>query len=138
MLISADLMEICRPSGDKLPSEARAGKNSFPPDPLPFCPIERSVWRVPAHRSFGAGGKRAVSFVQNRFGFRQTNAPELNFQEFCRFIQLPIFDFILQNTPQENMTLSLFIHPMRGYIRNLFTKIIKIRYHNSRDNYSKR
>ena len=31
--------------------------------------------------------KRAVSSVQNRFGFRQTNAPVLNFQEFCRPIQ---------------------------------------------------
>jgi len=57
--------------------KARAGKNSFPPNPLPFCPPERSVWR----------GKRAVNSVQKRFGFRQTNAPELNFQEFCRLIQ---------------------------------------------------
>jgi len=57
--------------------KARAGKNSFPPNPLPFCPPERSVWRA----------KRAVNSVQKRFGFRQTNAPELNFQEFCRLIQ---------------------------------------------------
>ena len=35
-----------------------------PPNPLPFCPPERSVWRA----------KRAVSSVQKRFGFRQTNA----------------------------------------------------------------
>ena len=44
---------------------------------LPFCPPERSVWRA----------KRAVSFAQKRFGFRQTNAPVLNFQEFCRPIR---------------------------------------------------
>ena len=59
----------------------------LPPNPLPFCPPERSVWRAPARRSLGAGGKRAVNSVQKRFGFRQTNAPELNFQEFCRLIQ---------------------------------------------------
>ena len=29
----------------------------------------------------------SVSFVQKRFGFRQTNAPVLNFQEFCRPIR---------------------------------------------------
>ena len=56
--------------------KARAGKNSFPPNPLPFCPPERSVWRA----------KRAVSSVQKRFGFRQTNAPVLNFQKFCQRI----------------------------------------------------
>ena len=49
----------------------------LPPNPLPFCPPERSVWRA----------KRAISSVQKRFGFRQTNAPVLNFQEFCRLIQ---------------------------------------------------
>jgi hypothetical protein len=31
--------------------------------------------------------KFGVSSVQKRFGFRQINAPELNFQEFCRLIQ---------------------------------------------------
>ena len=36
----------------------------LPPNPLPFCPPERSVWRA----------KRAISSVQKRFGFRQTNA----------------------------------------------------------------
>jgi len=46
----------------------------LPPNPLPFCPPERSVWRAPARRSLGAGGKRAVNSVQKRFGFRQTNA----------------------------------------------------------------
>jgi len=54
---------------------------------LLWGPPERSVWRAPARRSLGEGGKRAVSFVQNRFGFGQTNAPVSNFQEFCRPIQ---------------------------------------------------
>ena len=58
-------------------AKARAGREFLPPNPLPFCPPERSVWRA----------KRAVSFVQKRFGFRQTNAPVLNFQEFFRLIQ---------------------------------------------------
>ena len=30
---------------------------------------------------------RALAGRQKRFGFRQTNAPESNFQEFCRLIQ---------------------------------------------------
>jgi len=58
-------------------AKARAGKNSFPPTPLPFCPPERSVWRA----------KRAVSSVQKRFGFGQTNAPVSNFQIFSRPIR---------------------------------------------------
>jgi hypothetical protein len=52
-----------------------AGRQAFFPNPLPFCPPERSVWRAPARRSLGAGGKRIISSVQKRFGFRQTNAP---------------------------------------------------------------
>ena len=58
-------------------AESEGGRKFLPPNPLPFCPPERSVWRA----------KRAISFVQNRFGFRQTNAPQSNFQEFCRLIQ---------------------------------------------------
>jgi len=46
-------------------AESEGGQKFLPPNPLPFCPPERSVWRA----------KRAVSSVQNRFGFRQTNAP---------------------------------------------------------------
>jgi len=57
-------------------AESEGGQKFLPPNPLPFCPPERSVWRA----------KRAVSSVQKRFGFRQTNAPVLNFQEFCRLI----------------------------------------------------
>ena len=34
-----------------------------------------------------AAAGRSVSFVQKRFGFRQTNAPVSNFQEFCRPIR---------------------------------------------------
>src|SRR3989344_4226999 len=58
-------------------AESEGGQKFLPPNPLPFCPPERSVWRA----------KRAISFVQKRFGFRQTNAPQSNFQEFCRLIQ---------------------------------------------------
>jgi len=58
-------------------AESEGGQKFIPPNPLSFCPPERSVWRA----------KRAVSFVQKRFGFRQIIAPELNFQEFCRLIQ---------------------------------------------------
>ena len=59
-------------------AKARAGREFLSPQ-LPFLPAppERSVWRA----------KRAVSSAQKRFGFRQTNAPELNFREFCRLIQ---------------------------------------------------
>src|SRR3989338_6546335 len=58
-------------------AESEGGQKFLPPNPLPFCPPERSVWRA----------KRAINSVQNRFGFRQTNAPVLNFQEFCQRIQ---------------------------------------------------
>jgi len=40
-------------------AESEGGQKFLPPNPLPFCPPERSVWRA----------KRAISFVQNRFGF---------------------------------------------------------------------
>ncbi len=58
-------------------AESEGGQKFLPLNPLPFCPPERSVWRA----------KRAISFVQKRFGFRQTNAPVLNFQEFCQRIR---------------------------------------------------
>jgi len=57
-------------------AESEGGQKFLPPNSLPFCPPERSIWRA----------KRAVSSVQKRFGFRQTNAPELNFQEFYQRI----------------------------------------------------
>src|SRR3989338_11155540 len=39
-------------------AESEGGQKFLPPNPLPFCPPERSVWRA----------KRAVNSVQNRFG----------------------------------------------------------------------
>src|SRR3989344_1787150 len=45
-------------------AESEDGQKFLPPNPLPFCPSERSVWRA----------KRAISSVQKRFGFRQINA----------------------------------------------------------------
>ena len=47
-------------------AESEGGQKFLPPNSLPFCPPERSVWRA----------KRAISSAQKRFGFRQTNAPE--------------------------------------------------------------
>jgi len=58
-------------------AESEGGQKFLPPNPLPFCPPERSVWRA----------KRAVSFAQKRFGFRQTNAPISNFPIFARPIR---------------------------------------------------
>jgi hypothetical protein len=53
----------------------KRGRAKIPsPNPLHFCPPERSVWRA----------KRAVSSVQKRFGFRQTNAPERKLQVRAR------------------------------------------------------
>jgi len=63
-------------------AESEDGQKFLPPNPLPFCPPERSVWR-PAR-----GG--AVSSVQKRFGFRQTNAQTKN-RSFKRFsVTLPV------------------------------------------------
>jgi len=47
-------------------AESEGGQKFIPPNPLSFCPPERSVWRAPARRSLGAGGKRAVSSVQKK------------------------------------------------------------------------
>ena len=60
-------------------AKARAGREFLSPQPpfLPAPPERLGFWRA----------KRAVSFVQKRFGFRQTIAPQSNFQEFCRLIQ---------------------------------------------------
>ena len=46
-------------------AESGGGQKFLPPNPLPFCPPERSVWRA----------KRAVSSVQNRFGLCRIIAP---------------------------------------------------------------
>jgi len=55
-------------------AESEGGQKFLPPNPLPFCPPERSVWHA----------KRAVSSVQKRFGFGRINAPEFDFREFAR------------------------------------------------------
>ena len=56
-------------------AESEGGQKFLPPNPLPFCPPERPVWRA----------KRAISFVQKRFGFRQTNAL-INFKMHTLFL----------------------------------------------------
>jgi len=58
-------------------AESEGGQKFLPPNPLPFCPPERSVWRA----------SRAISSVQKRFGFGQINAPVSNFQIFSRPIR---------------------------------------------------
>jgi hypothetical protein len=47
-------------------AKARAGKNSFPPTPLPFCPPERFVLVLPreARQSFGILFKMSSDFFQ--------------------------------------------------------------------------
>jgi hypothetical protein len=57
-------------------AESEGGQKFLPPNPLPFCPPERSVLRA----------ERAISSVQNRFGFGHINSPRLNFQIFCQWI----------------------------------------------------
>jgi len=54
-------------------AKARAGKNSFPPNPLPFCPPERSVLVLPP------AGRQSVGilFKMSSDFFQQT--PPLNF-----------------------------------------------------------
>ncbi len=73
----------------------KRGRAKIPsPQPLSFLPAssrggQASVQfgaRLPAEASAQAGSA-AVSFVQKRFGFRQTNAPRSNFQEFVYFLK---------------------------------------------------
>ena len=51
-------------AAEKSESESEGGQKFLPPNPLLFCPPERSVWRA----------KRAVSFVQKRFELRSAIA----------------------------------------------------------------
>ncbi|OIO33023.1 MAG: hypothetical protein COY78_00630 [Candidatus Omnitrophica bacterium CG_4_10_14_0_8_um_filter_44_12] len=53
--------------GKKLESESEGGQKSLPPNPLPFCPPERSV---SAARSVAI----SQSFVQKRFELRSVIA----------------------------------------------------------------
>src|SRR3989339_1365985 len=49
--------EIRNSAAEKSESESEGGQKFLPPNPLPFCPPERSVWRA----------KRAISSVQKMF-----------------------------------------------------------------------
>ena len=60
-------------------------KSFWPPARARRKGVSRGEFR--RARAFRRSETEAVSSVQNRFGFGQTNAPELNFQEFCRLIQ---------------------------------------------------
>ena len=45
-------------------AESEGGQKFLPPNPLPFCPPERSVWRA----------ERAISSVQKKFELRKATA----------------------------------------------------------------
>jgi len=57
--------------------KSEGGQKFLPPNPLPFCPPERSVWRA----------KRAVSFVQKMFERSCIIPPISNFLIFARPIR---------------------------------------------------
>src|SRR3989338_1283041 len=59
-------------------AESEGGQKFLPPNPLPFCPPERSVWRA----------KRAVSSVQKRFAHFQTKGTSKNFASDFGFFSL--------------------------------------------------
>ena len=70
-------------TAEKLESESEGGQKFLPPNPLPFCPPERSVF------CSAFGGAISWSFVQKRFELRSaiaTNQDISNFQgkEFAR------------------------------------------------------
>ena len=60
------------PEADRL--QARAGKNSFPPTPLPFCPPERLDFKI-----------RNSDSVQKRLEFQPKGTANLQFQNFRKF-----------------------------------------------------
>jgi len=55
-------------AAEKLESESEGGQKFLPPNPLPFCPPERSDF------CSAFGGAINQDFVQKRFELRQTNA----------------------------------------------------------------
>jgi len=70
-------------AAEKTESESEGGQKFLPPNPLPFCPPERSVF------CSAKGGAISRSFVQKRFELRSaiaTNQDISNFQgkEFAR------------------------------------------------------
>src|SRR3989339_78568 len=64
--------------GEKRSGESEGGQKFLPPNPLPFCPPERSVSVLPRE------ARQSVSSVQNRFGFGQINAPKSYFRKIDR------------------------------------------------------
>jgi len=78
-------------------AESEGGQKFLPPNPLPFCPPERSVWRA----------KRAISSVQKRFGLCHIIAPRLNFPIFARPIRQRKSQRVL-------VRLAEFIRPFGG------------------------
>jgi len=54
--------------------KARAGKNSFPPTPLPFCPPEQLDFKI-----------RNSDFLQKKLEFQPKGTANLQFQSFGKF-----------------------------------------------------
>lgn len=63
--------EIRNSAAEKSESESEGGQKFLPPNPLPFCPPERSVF------CSAKGGAINRSFVQNRFELRSVIATPL-------------------------------------------------------------
>ena len=64
-------------AAEKSESESEGGQKFLPPNPLPFCPPERSVSAVPP-----AAGAISRSFVQNRFELRSAIATNQDISNF--------------------------------------------------------
>src|SRR3989338_1111317 len=65
--------EIRNSAAEKSESESEGGQKFLPPNPLPFCPLERSVF------CSAKGGAVNRSFVPNRFELRSANSTNLKF-----------------------------------------------------------
>jgi len=66
-------------AAEKLESESEGWQKFFPPNPLPFCPPERSV-------SAARSAAISRSFVQKRFELRSVIATIQHFQFFLFYL----------------------------------------------------
>src|SRR3989338_6470496 len=69
--------EIRNSAAEKSESESEGGQKFLPPNPLPFCPPERSV-------SAARSAAISRSFVQNRFELRSAIATKLDILKIQR------------------------------------------------------
>src|SRR3989338_7278466 len=82
-------------AAEKTESESEGGQKFLPPNPLPFCPPERSVSAVPP-----TAGAINRSFVQNRFELRSAIATK--FRHFEN--SLIVIRKLLKNYCQTNIS----------------------------------